>query len=436
MDTCRRHPLAADDTINNETTRYEDHWIGLDLATGWASTNPDAPSAPARRTLMTTRKTDQLTPEEIRNRKIKLAEGGIVFALVFGLCVFLGIHFAGEDGGESVTDATPIADAPPVVVEPVTPAVVASTPPAAADDGTEPVAAVDATGESRAAEEPLPIEVKLPDVPIHVTYSSAEKAYLDGRHGEAADMFARYCEEHPENAWGHYMRGLSLWKADRDTEAVGAFEAALDRKPDHLKSLVNLARVQLELDQPDLALVSIEQALDTAPHNVDARRVLGRVHHELGELDQAVEAFTAALQLKSDDAWSLNNLALVWIEMEQFEQALAPLARAVELAPETAVMRNNLAVALERTGHAAAACEQYELAAIAGSAKGEQSLARLESVTIDPGEASVDLAALAASWSVEPEMADAAVAGADAAGPSSATVAAITGEDDAADDSR
>ncbi len=385
---------------------------------------------------MPSRKTDQLSPEEIRNRKIKLAEGGIVFALVFGLCVFLGIHFAGEDGGESVTDATPIADAPPVVVEPVSPAMIASTSPVAADDGTEPVAAVDLTDGTGTAEEAPPIEEILPDVPIHVTYSSAEKTYFDGRYREAADMFTRYCDEHAHSAWGHYMRGLSLWKADRDSEAVTAFAAALDRKPDHLKSLVNMARVQLELDQPELALASIERALDSAPHDVDARRVLGRVHHELGELDQAVEAFTGALRLRADDAWSLNNLALVRIELEEFEQALAPLARAVELAPEAAVMRNNLAVALERTGHAAAAREQFELAAIAGSAKGEQSLMRLESTAIDTAKPGVDLTALAAAWSLEPEVVAASGAETDPAAPGSTTVAAVTDENEETDEPR
>ena len=100
--------------------------------------------------------------------------------------------------------------------------------------------------ESAVPADATPITEIVPeDLPLHVTYAVCEQAYADGRYQDAARMFTHYCDEHPTNAWGHYMLGLSLWKADRDTEAVTAFQAALEQKPDHLKTLVNLARVQL-----------------------------------------------------------------------------------------------------------------------------------------------------------------------------------------------
>jgi Flp pilus assembly protein TadD len=380
---------------------------------------------------MTSRKpTSQPTADDVRARKIKLAEGGIVFALVFGLCVFLGIHFSGQDAGEPIAARVSAPDVPPTAMAIQHEPVVASTPAVAADDGTEPVAVADAAVSEpvdQADGEPLSIREMLPEVPIYVTYSSAEQTFLEGRHDEAAEMFAQYCDEHPENAWGHYMRGLSLWKADRDDEAAAAFESALAIKGDHLKSLINLARVQLELEQDDQALATIEQALAIAPSSADARRVLGRVQHNLGQLEAAVATYSEVLRLDGNDAWSLNNLALVWIEMERFDQALAPLARATELLPDVAVIRNNLGVALERTGHAAAAREQFAVAADAGSAKGESSLLRLDETVIAADEPAIDLTALAAAWSVD----------ADEQGPAQepdATVAAITPADTSGDE--
>jgi Flp pilus assembly protein TadD len=275
---------------------------------------------------------------------------------------------------------------------------------AAAPDGTEPVRAVEpkiSGGSAAGADEPAPdLAEVLPEVPLAVTYSSAEKAFFEGRYGVAAGMFASYCDQHPENAWGHYMHGLSLRKAGDQQAARGAFNEALLIKPDHLKSLVNLARVQLDLDDAEGALISVQQAVAIAPENVDARRVLGRVYDRLDRQDEAVDTYLGVLRQRPDDAWTLNNLALIWIEAGQADRAVAPLARAAELAPEVGVIRNNLATALEATGHLGQARAQFALAAGLGSDRAVASQARLEAVTIGQDDASLDLELVASGWMV------------------------------------
>lgn len=343
------------------------------------------------------------TAQDLQDRKVKLAEGGIILGLIVALCVFLGVHFAHDDQA-TVADNLMQPDTPPAMVDVVSAPAGAAQPAAATEDGTEPVAVVEPAAAQddpvdAAAAEPLPLSDRLPaEVPIAVTYATSEVAFHEGRYAEAADMFAQYCDQHPGNAWGHYMLGLSLWKAGRDIDAVAAFEAALAQKPDHVKSLVNLARVQLELDRPEAALASVEMAIELAPASPDARRVLGRVYHSLGRLDEATATYRQALELNGDDAWALNNLALVWIEQEQFAAALPALARASELAPDAGVIRNNLGTALEASGRLNQAREQFELAANLGSARGEQSLARLQATTLDDRAAAVDLQDLAATW--------------------------------------
>ena len=373
---------------------------------------------------MNHRKHDDPTPSpgEIQARKQKLVEGGVIFVIALSLCIYLGIRFAQDpaDGGEPIAASVTQPDLPPtlaVVSEPLGPEPTAAIAPA----GTEPAGVVESEISATRGEAP-PIEEILPEVPLVVTYSTAEKTFFEGRYGLAAGMFATYCDEHPENAWGHYMRGLSLWKAGDQEAARGALNEALRLKPDHFKSLINLARVELELATPDDALASIQRALDVAPENDDARRVLGRIYHELGRGAEAEAAYREVLGRNADDAWALNNLALLWIEAERFEQAVAPLARAAELAPEAAVIRNNLATALERTGHLALAREQFAMACELGSSHGEASLARLDAVEIPAGEAEIDLTALAAAWFLP---------GADAeiASPASEAVAAATFEE-------
>jgi len=356
---------------------------------------------------------------ENRDRKTKLAEAGVVFVLVLSLCVFLGIRLAQQPVTEPTVAMMEQPDLPPADF--VLPSVSVPGPePVITPDGMEPAGVVQPEISAGTGQVPDIREI-LPEVPVYVTYTSAEQTFFEGRYGEAAEMFAVYCERHPVNTWGHYMHGLSLWKAGRNEDARHAFNNALSLQPDHLKSLVNLARVELDLSSPEAALATIERALDVAPRHVEALRVLGRVYHQLDRPDQAAATYLQALQLKADDPWTLNNLALIHIEQEEFARALAPLARAAELAPTVAVIRNNLGTVLERTGHLAQAREQFLLAADLGSARGEDSLSRLAAMTIPASEATADLAAIAAAWNVTDHPGDRQATGQDA-------VAALTSE--------
>ena len=334
----------------------------------------------------------------VQDRKLKLAEAGVVFFLIVGICVYLGIYLAKRPLEDPAVTRSPAPPTPTLTVSAPEPAIPVAAA-AAAPDGTEPVGVATNSAATTVREVPE-IRDLLPGVPMHVTYTSAERTFFEGRYREAADMFAIYCEQRPANAWGQYMRGLALWKAGQPEQARDAFNTALERQPDHLKSLINLARVDLELSAPDAAQRTIERALDIAPQHVEALRVLGRTYHQLGRRDQAAAAYLQALHLKADDPWTLNNLALLAIEAEQFDRALAPLARAIALLPDAAVIRNNLATALERTGHLSQAQEHYLLAAEGGSGHAEASYARLAAVNLPADETTVDLAALATDWSL------------------------------------
>jgi Tfp pilus assembly protein PilF len=230
-----------------------------------------------------------------------------------------------------------------------------------------------------------------------ISFEEAESAYRDKRFEDAFGMFAVYVDERPENAWGHYMKGLAAWKAGRLTEAEGALIRALEIDPAHQKGLVNLARVYLEMDRPADALTQVKQALVLAPSTGSAHRVAGRVHAELGEVDAAIEAYRQALASDDHDAWAMNNLGLILIQQGRFEDALLPLARAVELREDVAVIHNNLGIALERSGYPGMAAEVYgkTLEIDSSYAKAETNLARVTTRIVAAVEEDLDLAFLA-----------------------------------------
>lgn len=339
----------------------------------------------------------QTTPE-YSQRKLKLAEAGILFVILLGLIVAVGVKMSGPD--EAATPEPAVAVAEPVA-EPA-----ATAPELAA----EVIAAMET--EAEAAPEPAPLVEPtavetLADVDAGTVYREGESAYFARDYDLAAEVFAVYTSRRPVNAWGHYMHGLSLWKAGDAEAAAASLEAALEIKPDHVKSLINLARVNLELDRPEAALAGVEQALLVDPESADGYRVLGRAYHALDRREEAADAYRQALALHGDDAWSLNNLGLVLLELERPVEALPSLARAASLDVERSVFRNNLGMALERAGHTAQAAEAYaEAVEIDGYEKAAVSLARVDAV-LEAGGAegeTVDLAALAESFQALPRI--------------------------------
>ncbi|MFQ5890223.1 MAG: tetratricopeptide repeat protein [Gemmatimonadota bacterium] len=242
------------------------------------------------------------------------------------------------------------------------------------------------------------------EIPRRVTYEEAESAFRDRRYDEAVQLFTAYTERKPANPWGHYMLGLSAWKAGLNDHAIAAFEKALEGDPGHLKSLVNLSRVLLEEGRPEEAVPHIAEALELDPGSAEAWRVAGNVRSDLGQVDGATEAYRRAILLDEMDAWAMNNLGLLLIRQRRFEEALGPLARASELRGEIGVFWNNLGVALERTGHLAGAADAYRAALRADGSheRASVSLARVEARGFD-SEESVDLSALARAFAEEVE---------------------------------
>lgn len=330
-----------------------------------------------------------------QERQFKFAEAGILIALVAALTIFVGVKVSSHGGADVAADSP-------------TPAEVIDT--AAVEVDTASVAA-EATALATAAETAGQTEAALPAADIvarteraPVAYAEAEKVFFAGNYEEAAALFSDYTDEHGENAWGFYMLGLSERKAGDPDAAEDAFRRALDLKPDHLKSLVNYARVLIDLDRNAEAQTQIEMALAVNPNSLDAVRVQGRIQHNLGELGAAASSYRTVLAGQPDDVWALNNLGLILIEQEQFAEALAPLAKATLIRGDVACIQNNLGIALERTGHFTAAGEAYAQALQVDPAYGKAlaSRTRVGELTGSESVEEIDLAALAAGFQARP----------------------------------
>ncbi len=242
--------------------------------------------------------------------------------------------------------------------------------------------------------------------PVVVTYADGDSAYHAGQYGAAARLFSAYGERHPQNVTAQYMAGLSAWKAGDLKTADAAFDRALALDAHHEKTLLNSARVLLELRRPDEALDRINTVLEVDSASVAARRLQGRVLEQKGDVDGAIDAYQQALMLDENDVWSLNNLGLLYIQQGRPDEALPPLALAVTLRDNAPVFQNNLGIALERTGHYTAAGVAFESALAVDSTYGKASvnLDRVRALREAPGTAPVSVPELAQSFQLQLRM--------------------------------
>ena len=240
-------------------------------------------------------------------------------------------------------------------------------------------------------------------IPANVSFAEAESVYNEHRYGDAAAMFDTYVQRKPDNAYGHYMLGLSAWKAGELDRARSAFERSLELDPKHVKTLLNLSRVLIQQGKPRDALTHVTTAVELDSMSSDVHRMMGRVRTELRQPNEAVESYRLALSLQPTDVWSMNNMALVLIQQGRFDEALPPLARAVQLDSSVAVFHNNLGIVLERTGHYSMAAQSYRAAlSVDGTySKASLSLTRVEQRVDDPSVSPIDLANLAETFDRE-----------------------------------
>ncbi len=230
-----------------------------------------------------------------------------------------------------------------------------------------------------------------------VTFDEAYDAYKNEEYTDAVTLFDRYVRENPANPWGHYMVGLSQWKAGALEEAERAFEKTLELDPSHVKSLLNLSRVLLDADRPEDALEQVDAALDIEPMSGDGLRLLGRALYAVGDVSGAIDAYEEAVMVDDVDGWSMNNLGLIFIEQGRHDDVLLPLARATQVRTDVPAFFNNLGIALERTGRFVASAEAYRrvIALDETYAKAMVNLSRVDGREDDPSAEVVDLTVLA-----------------------------------------
>jgi tetratricopeptide (TPR) repeat protein len=103
------------------------------------------------------------------------------------------------------------------------------------------------------------------------------------------------------NDTAHLNLGFALEKADRKTEAMAEYRAALKLDPDRAETHNNLANLLDDAGHPDAALAEYQEALRINPNHVASHNNYGTALVELGRFDEAMKQYADAARLDPTD---------------------------------------------------------------------------------------------------------------------------------------
>jgi Tfp pilus assembly protein PilF/peroxiredoxin len=147
----------------------------------------------------------------------------------------------------------------------------------------------------------------------------------------------------------YFQYGLDLSEQGFDAPALGVFERVARLDPSAI-TFYNLGTLYMKKGQPVVAKGAFERALEMKPDYADASNSLGALLAQSGDVPGAIERFRAALQSRPDFPDALNNLGFALFQTGQPDEAHALYEKALKLQPEFPEALNNLGIYFGRQG--------------------------------------------------------------------------------------
>ena len=151
------------------------------------------------------------------------------------------------------------------------------------------------------------------------------------KHSEALTAFEKALELSPTYALAVFNKGVVLERLGRDEEALSSYDRAMELDPSDFKATYNKGVVLHRLGKYEDALLAFENTIRLNPNHADAWSNKGVVLGKLGEKDEALLAFDKSIQLIPADTKAWTNKGICLRELGKHEQALSALERAIEI---------------------------------------------------------------------------------------------------------
>lgn len=133
----------------------------------------------------------------------------------------------------------------------------------------------------------------------------------------------------------HYAQGMIYYGEGKYSDAVQAYESALNIRPDHLPSVLFLGISKHALGELEQADALLTKYIALNPRYIPARKALAQIRLSQGRAKDAEALVWPAVQTNPDDEAALRLLGLSLIQQDKVADALPYFEKLVSLSPES-----------------------------------------------------------------------------------------------------
>ncbi len=156
-------------------------------------------------------------------------------------------------------------------------------------------------------------------------------AYVEAGNAVKADAYLTKAEAAgADSADAKFARGVLLYKQDKNTEALAAFDKILAAEPQNGAAQYQRAVIFAKLGQTDKAIDAYKKTTQIDPSFSQAWFDLGVIHYNKGEYKQALNSYQDAIKADPGNAKAHANLASTYRQLERYAEANAEYKIAAE----------------------------------------------------------------------------------------------------------
>lgn len=171
----------------------------------------------------------------------------------------------------------------------------------------------------------------------------------------------------PNHAPTLNLLGIFAHEAQRYTEAIDYYQAALLRQPGLIDARYNLATSLIALGDIRAAKQALLDTLTQAPNHAAAHQQLAQLYHHQDNSKPAMAHYQACLKHQPQHVEARHQLAALLVKCGAIERAITQFRKVIEQQPDHPEVHANLGAAFLASGQPNAALPHYLLALRTGA---------------------------------------------------------------------
>lgn len=156
----------------------------------------------------------------------------------------------------------------------------------------------------------------------------------NGEYYKALEDTQRLLEVNPENWKGHFLQGLIFEKMKNFPGAKTSFRMALERSPQNVEILVNLANIEYYLQNFDESRKLLDNAALVDPDEANIYNLRSLLAFEREDYKSALVEIEKAISLRPSEAYYYNNRGLFKLFLGDLEAGLDDINFSIKQDPK------------------------------------------------------------------------------------------------------